>query len=149
MQPESSNANIEQALQSIAQAIAGAPNTAGLSGLTVLHQDDAGNVVRGNSVALTGHGKIVGNGTADIAETVTFGVTFLNVPVVLCNFIGFVPAAGAFNLAIVDGSWGGMHFVAEAPAVAAFTARGRRIDGAALGAGSDYYYSWIAIGRIA
>lgn len=110
-------------------------------------QQDTTNSAKTNLRMQMGIGRIAGVSATEIAEAVTFPVAFSARPFVLANAIGFVGAGGSFAPASIDGSWAGQHANANAPTVTGFTARMRRNDGSPFGVGTDYYYSWIAIGE--
>lgn len=60
----------------------------GLVKLPVLRQDDITNTYKTNQVVLTGWGYKQGDGSVAINETVTFGVTFADKPIVLMSMLG-------------------------------------------------------------
>lgn len=101
-----------------------------------------------NSVVQTipqaGMGKIVGNGTGQLGETVTFPQAFTSVPVIIPAVIGS-RATGPFNpvgLALAGGT--------PAASLASTTGFTLNILAASgnYSAANDYYYSWIAIGAV-
>jgi hypothetical protein len=126
--------------------------TAGTSKLvkvSALRQDDTTNTYQaGNTVFLTGWGVMaVTTAAAQFAETVNFGVTFLQRPIVLAQFGGDSLAASTY------GSGGnnieaGIHCKAESITTTTFSVRIFKTTGN-YGANGNAFYQWIAIGEIA
>ena len=107
-------------------------------------QTDTTNSVA-NVITQAGKGKIIGNGTASIQETVTFPVAFTGVPVVVANFMGFRPS-GSYNDVGLNLASQNVPAAAQIPSTSGFTAGIGASGGPPLSAASDWYYSWIAIG---
>lgn len=59
----------------------------GLTKVSVLRQDNTTNSYKHNTVQLTGWGFIPGDGTLNLTETVTVGITFAAAPVVLATHL--------------------------------------------------------------
>lgn len=116
---------------------------------TVLRQDDTSNTYQsGNTVTLTGWGVLVPGATASANETVTFGVTFAQRPIVIL-------VAGGDNisgtLTYGAGTAARKFFGTEAISVTTtnFVAQVRSYDGTSWTAGDSVFYHWMAIGEIA
>lgn len=90
-----------------------------------------------------GVGKIIGNGTATIAETVTFPTAFAVVPTVIVTTAGG-RATGSFNMTSLSSA---SSAVASQALVTTtnFEVTLRAFTGT-LSAATDWYYTWIAIG---
>lgn len=115
---------------------------------TVLRQDDTtGTYQVGNTVRLTGWG--VGNpgATGVLSEVVTFGVTFLQPPIVLLVYGGDDTAAStAYGQGAVDDA-GAVTAWAHTPTTTNFTARLQRTG--AWNGTTTVFYQWSAEGEIA
>jgi hypothetical protein len=121
--------------------------TSGSGLYQVPRQLDAANDTLTGVTVQMGTGLIVGNGTAEIAETVTFPSAFAAVPVVFANMVGFRNTA-AFNPAGLS-SWAGVYANAGSTSTTQTTVRMRRTDGGTLATTADYYYTWLALGVLA
>jgi hypothetical protein len=124
--------------------------TSKLVKLTVLRQDDTSNTYQsGNTVMLTGWGVMaITTATPNFAETVTFGVTFTQAPIVTITCGGDALTAsgsaygtGGFNIA----SWA---MQASALTASSFSAKASTSTGANPGANGFVWYQWTAIGEI-
>lgn len=95
-----------------------------------------------------GIGKIIGNGTASISETVTFPVAFGSgiTPVITMTAAG-TRATGAFNPAGLSNT-GLVHAGSNTASNTGFTAQLTAQTGATLGAANDFYYAWSATGAL-
>jgi hypothetical protein len=89
-----------------------------------------------------GTGKITGNGTVQVSETVTFPVAFSAVPRVVISATGY-RTTGAFN---DNGLSGSTNWASASSKVPASFLAIQTISGTTLSASFDYYYDWIAIG---
>ncbi len=116
---------------------------------SVLRQDDTSNTYqRGNTVTLTGWGVIVAGGAVSaLAETVNFGVTFSQRPIVTISFGGDHASSTTY------GSGGPNIKIAVAQAdqitTSGFTARINSKDGTNWATGNAIFYQWTATGEIA
>lgn len=117
----------------------------GLVKIAVLTQNNTTNAYKNNSVILTGWGFINANGASNpyISETVTFGITFSETPIVLCSG---GPRTGAGSAAL-SGSWA-EYFVCTPSNIGTtnFSANVFRTPGTTNLSNFDYVYTWIAVG---
>lgn len=131
-----------------ANHIALSAGTSKLVKLTVLRQDDTTNTYQvGNSVMLTGWGVMTPGVAAQANETVTFGVTFTQRPIVVITAGGDAVAATTYGSGgdnIKDGIVFKAHTITTTNFVAKFISR----DASNFGAGNTVFYQWIAIGEI-
>ena len=111
----------------------------------IVKQEDTTNSALVAPVIKVGRGKITGNGTTGISETVTFDTAFTAAPYVVVNFFGY-KTTGAYAPASALNDWGGMAMQGEGATTSGFTVQGRRFDGNVATTDTDYYYTWIAIG---
>lgn len=115
---------------------------------TVLRQDDTTNTYKtGNSVTLTGWGVMQG-AAAQLTETITFGVTFAQRPIVVATWGG-----DSTSNTLTYGSGGNnakglATCKAETITTTGFDIRIRTTDGTSWGATDAVFYQWIAIGEI-
>jgi len=65
---------------------------------TVLRHDDTTNTYASEQVILTGWGKITGDNSSEISETVTFGITFATAPIVIAGSAGLDDSGGATSI---------------------------------------------------
>lgn len=115
---------------------------------TVLRQDDTTNTYQaGNSVVLTGWGVVVPGAAAFLSETVTFGVTFTQRPIVNIVFGGDNTAG---TLTYGSGTPARKAAVAMASTITTtnFLARLDTKDAGNWTAGDSVFYQWTAIGEI-
>jgi hypothetical protein len=115
---------------------------------SVLRQDDTTNTYqRGNTVILTGWGYLTPGVSPFMNETVTFGITFTQRPIVTASYGG--DTAGATS---TYGSGGANVKNATCGAISitttGFTLRGQTTDASSWAAGNTAYYQWMAIGEI-
>lgn len=115
---------------------------------TVLRQDSTANTYQaGNSVRLTGWGFIPNNtGANNISESVTFGITFVQEPIVIAVCGGDSVAGTSYG----DGGnnvEGRLHIKAHTITDAGFTVQVHTGAGTNFGAGNTFY-QWMAIGEI-
>lgn len=116
---------------------------------TVLRQDNTTNTYQsGNTVILTGWGVGVPGATGDFLETVTFGVTFTQAPIVTITYGGDNTSG---TLTYGAGTAARKHAMAIAHTITTtgFSARLRTQDGGNWTAGDSVFYQWTAIGEIA
>lgn len=115
---------------------------------TVLRQDDTTNAYQsGNSVVLTGWGVLTPGAANGASETVTFGVTFTQRPIVLISAGGDAAALtsyGAGGVIVKDMVDAQAHTITSADFVALVRSR----DATNWGAGNTVFYQWMAIGEI-
>jgi hypothetical protein len=119
----------------------------GLTKVSVLRQDDTTNTYKHNSVILSGWGVITGtSGTVTYSETVTFGITFAQRPIVIaCNGGDALTATGAAygnGANTIAGSW---FCKAISITTTTFVVK---MDAAAFSANGFIWYQWIAIGEL-
>lgn len=125
-----------------------AANNSGLVKTTVLRQDDTTNTYQvGNSVILTGWGVITGTGGSALSETVTFGVTFLQRPIVFVTSGG--DSAATFTYGAGGNTIQGL-IAAKAYGVSTtgFTAYLSAQGAGVWAVGNAAFYQWVAIGEI-
>lgn len=130
------------------------PDASKLVKVTVLEQIDTANTYRNNAVILTGWGAKIGNNTAVLSETVTFGITFATLPIIVIGNTANRPSGGA-PAALSDFTNHSGYQCAEviSAAVGSFIA-GLTVSADGGGgtrsfASSTYYgYTWIAIGSL-
>lgn len=124
------------------------PGTSKLVKSTVLRQDNTTNAYQsGNTVTLTGWGYIVPGAANTGVETVTFGVTFTQAPIVIVSGGGDATSATTYGSGAATVK--GMFAIAESINTTGFNARVRSSDATSWSAGNTVFYQWIAIGEIA
>lgn len=114
---------------------------------TVLRQDDTTNTYEvGNSVVLTGWGVITPGVSGAASEAVTFGVTFLQRPIVVCTTGGDATSSTNYG----DGGFNIKKITTEAVGIltTGFTVVMLTVDSSSWSAGNTVFYQWIAIGEI-
>jgi hypothetical protein len=124
------------------------PDENGLVKMAVLRQDDTTNTYLANQVILTGWGFIKGSGTGDyVVEDVTFGVTFSDIPIVVCSSSGWKDGSDPISAGNFT-----QHekLLANAQMVTAtgFKATVRDSSGATIANSRRVGYHWIAIGTL-
>lgn len=113
---------------------------------TVTRQDDTTSSTKPNTITLTGWGVIQAN-AAQVTETISFGVTFAQRPIVIAVWGGDHDSSATY------GSGGNTvkglaTCKAEAITTTGFDVRIRTTD-STLWAATDYvFYQWIAVGEI-
>lgn len=125
------------------------PKGNGLVKLGVLRQDDTTNTYQsGNSVILTGWGVMTPGVSSAGQETVTFGVTFAQRPIVIVTNGGDHASATTYGSGGVNikGSATGM---AHTITTTNFIARCQSNDATNYGASDKVFYQWMAIGELA
>lgn len=127
------------------------PGTSKLLKIPVLRQDDTVNTYANGSVILTGWGYIQGDGSINLEEAVTFGVTFSATPVVIVGPTGYVSSApsviGNFNSNFANNGniWNATFKNAN---TTSFNVNLRSEVGFVFGNTNYFGYSWTAIGII-
>jgi len=115
----------------------------------VLRQDNTTNVYKSNQVVLTGWGWIVANDTEEVSESVNFGLTFSEKPVVVASAMGYRDDRDPGDIGDVQYAWGKLNAVAGNIGNAGFIVTINRNDGQSLGGSNRRLtYSWIAIGTL-
>lgn len=112
---------------------------------TIKRQDDTSNSDKTNPRILTGWGVIVPGATTVGNETVTFGLTFAQRPIVVISS-GGDNAAGTLTLGA--GTAAVNNFYAEAHTVTTTGFSARVISASAWDANDSAFYHWIAIGEV-
>jgi len=130
------------------QLIAG---TSKLVKTTVLRQDDTTNTYQsGNSVILTGWGTMSPGASSHISETLTFGVTFSQRPIVIATYGGDVAGGSPSTYGSATSATARKLAYIRAYEV---TTTGFKLhlncDATTWTAGDIAFYQWIAIGEIA
>lgn len=95
------------------------------------------------TITQMGWGKITGNGTTTIVETVTFPVAFASIPVVTLAYIGYRTPVAAFNL---TGLLGSVALTAGGLNPTPTTVNATFTGSTPFGATTDFYYNWTATG---
>ena len=123
------------------------PGTSKLVKTAVLRQDNTSDTYSNNQVILTGWGKVVGNSTAEISETVTFGITFSAAPIVIACSAGRDDSGGAAVIGDFTNDSAGITATTSDVTTTNFLLT---LGGGTLGNGTiEWGYSWIAIGTLA
>lgn len=121
----------------------------GLVEIEVLRQNDTTNVYKPRSIFLTGWGQITAGADTNATDTVSFGVTFADEPIVIMNFAGQGTANDFANKGITSNQYRGVG-MANAITTTQFTAQLYNPAGNWNAAGATtLYYTWIAIGELA
>lgn len=123
------------------------PDANKLVKVSVLRQDDTTNTYSNNQIILTGWGYKQGDGTgATPADTVTFGITFASVPIILISKGAYKNSADATGPDDQTGNDIGyaMH---SSDTTTGFNAYMRRESGN-WGTGNYPMYTWVAIGTL-
>lgn len=118
----------------------------GLTKISVLRQDDTTNSYKHNSVILTGWGVLDPGNNNSGTETVTFGITFAQRPIVLAT-------AGGDSAATATYGAGGANvkiFLLEAYSITTtnFVVNATTRDGTSWTAGNKVFWQWLAIGEL-
>jgi hypothetical protein len=127
--------------------------TAGTSKLvkiTVLRQDDTTNTYTANSVILTGWGFALGHGGAarTAADTITFGITFSQVPIIVAVACGYKD--GSDPSSITDfGVWDKPNATVHDLAVGSAQVTQGACDQVTIVNTRRVGYTWIAVGSLA
>ena len=121
----------------------------GLTKQSVTRQDNTTDATTHDNVILTGQGTMTPNGVAVDTDTVTFGKTFSAAPIITIAYadtdVGGSTAWGD-NINTVAK----VYALLRSPTTTGFTAVLRSGDASNFGNGTrTFFYSWIAIGRLA
>lgn len=115
---------------------------------TVLRQDDTTNSYQtGNTVTLTGWGVGVPGAIASLTETVTFGVTFTQRPIVIAVF-GGDNISGTLTYGAGTGARKSAFAEALAITTTSFSIIIKTNDATSWTAGDSVFYQWMATGEI-
>lgn len=115
---------------------------------TVLRQDDTTNTYKaGNAVTLTGWGVMTIGAAANASETVTFGITFAQRPIVVLSFGGDAASATTYGSG-GNTVKGPVASKAHTITTTNFVAQIHSSDGTSWSAGNTVFYQWIAIGEL-
>lgn len=119
----------------------------GLTKVSVLRQNNTTNSYKHNSVMLTGWGVGVPGAATNLSETVSFGITFAAIPIVVLCFGGDnVSGSTTYGAGAVQrqaaGGW------AHTISTVDFVARCQSFAGANWTAGDTVFYQWIAVGEL-
>lgn len=122
--------------------------TSKLVKIKVLRQNDTTNAYKANGAILTGWGQIQGNNTDTVEESVAFGITFSEVPIVVASFASAYSGGGAAS-ALSD--FTAVSSTLHSSIVSAITTGGftfKLYRAATTLVSSNYHgYTWIAIGQ--
>lgn len=118
----------------------------GLTKISVLRQDNTSNSYKHNAVILTGYGVYATGAAASKTETVTFGITFAAVPIVVAC-AGGDDTAGSTTYGEGKGEDQNFHTHAHTITTTSFVAQSRAL--ANWASGTTVFYQWIAIGELA
>ena len=117
---------------------------------TVLRQDNTANTYQvGNSVTLTGWGVFATGAAANKSETVTFGVTFAQAPIVICTYGGDDTGGATTYGAGGNEDKGPVCMKAHSVTTTTFVAQAHTADATNWDANATVFYQWVAIGEIA
>jgi len=117
--------------------------------IKVLRQDKTTNAYENNTVILTGWGYVVGDGVNGIInDTVTFGITFSELPVVLVSALSYTDSAVS-DINSFTGNDERLFSYTSSISTTGFTAKKRHINETVASTNNrNYGYSWIAIGQL-
>lgn len=116
---------------------------------TVLRQNDTTNAYQvGNSVILTGYGLFATGATTQKTDTVTFGVTFLQAPIVTVTYAGDNISGSTTFTNITTSDKAVVTALADQITTTSFRALIRTADGTNWNASTVAFYTWTAIGEI-
>jgi len=110
----------------------------------VLRQDNTSDSYEKSSVILTGWGWIEGDGSPGIVETVTFGITFDQAPIIIGNHVGKHPTETTYPSQTSSNSFA----QADAANTGSLRIVIRTNDSANTLVGENYFYTWIAVGEL-
>jgi len=123
--------------------------TSKLVKIKVLTQNDTTNAYKENSVVLTGWGHSIGNGgNSRTNKTVTFGITFSEIPIIINSAGGIKDASDPTSPGDTSASGRSMSATTDDDAVDSFISYLQHIDDTTLPATTRYIYKWIAIGQL-
>jgi len=123
------------------------PATNKLVKTAVLRQDDTSNSYKENVVILTGWGQITGADSDLVNETVTFGITFSEVPIVLMTFVAGATTASSPDSLDDFTARGQVTTSADTITTSNFRATLRH-QTANFNSTYSYAYTWMAIGQL-
>jgi len=128
------------------------PDENGLVKMAVMRQDRTTNVYSNNQVILTGYGYMAGTGGTFLSDSVTFGITFATAPIVVVTNAGYQAAAGttyagthddgATSSKVYNVSATGFDMRTWRVAVGGYDTTGT------FASGTNFFYTWIAIGTL-
>lgn len=122
------------------------PGASKLVKVAVLRQDNTTNTYTNSSVILTGWGYGTGNATASwVQETVTFGITFTQVPIVVGSSAGYRDATDPTLLSDLA-HWDELVYNGGGITTTTFVASIAKRGGTNVENGRRVGYTWIAIG---
>lgn len=124
------------------------PGSSKLVKIAVLQQNDTTNAYVNSSVVLTGWGHITGNGTAVIAETVTFGITFAAAPIVISSALGYKDSSDPTAIGQLARVTSNESYSTNGDITTTNFSIGLRNTTATFGATTRFGYTWIAIGSL-
>lgn len=120
----------------------------GLLKTSVLRQDNTTNSYKHNSVILTGWGLVAYNtGAANVTDTITFGITFADRPIVVGVFGGDHASATTYGSGgnLVEGL---LNFKIHTITTTTAVAQVHKTSGGNFVAGNGFY-QWMAVGELA
>jgi len=124
------------------------PESSKLVKIQVLRQDNISNAYKNNTIFLSGWGYIQGDGTIQVLESVSFGITFSALPILLTAQLhrkGSAPAnIGEFDVptpAVVQSR--SLNIT-----ISGFDSYIRSEGGTTLAVGTYHGYSWLAVGEL-
>lgn len=128
--------------------IALTPKGNGLVKSAALRQDDTTNTYqKGNTVTLTGWGVITATATPNLTETVTFGLTFTQRPIVIA-VSGGDNVSGTLTYGAGTAARNNALAIAHTVTTTNFVIRLRSEGGASWTSGDTVFYQWTAIGEM-
>lgn len=122
----------------------------GLTKTSVLRQDNTTNSYKHNTVELTGYGYIAGTNGTFLAEAITFGVEFAQIPIITVSLAGASSGTspggvgiGAATIEHYSDTTTGTNVRMGKFAISGFDAA------TTFAIGTNYFYTWRAIGELA
>lgn len=112
--------------------------------LAALRQDNTTNNYLENQVILTGWGVKQGNNADQMEETVSFGVTFAEPPILVVNFAGRSTSSDFTTPKSYD--WVTQY--GYNISTSGFTWRSHKLNGTGHDTGYYFFYTWVAIGTL-
>lgn len=110
-------------------------------------QDNTSNSVVTDQVVRKGWGYIQGNGSAAASETVTFGITYTDDPIVVASMVGYTSSTPPTD--VTSCISGGNFFITPTDTGATTTQVNITIGSGTMSSSTYACYSWIAIGSSA
>jgi hypothetical protein len=120
------------------------PDPGKLVKLAALRQDNTTDNYLDNQVILTGWGVKQGDSADQMEESVSFGVTFAEPPIVLVNFAGRSTSSDFTTPKSSD--WVSQY--AYKISTSGFTWRSHKLNGVGHDTGYYFFYTWVAIGTL-